>query len=99
MRYIIDGVKKCLILRKPPLRDAACGGSSGQGGCLEGRTALTQPIVNSFTASEEPARRSANAAAGPERGYARLRRHEILQADRGSDFDFLRKHPLGKVLR
>jgi hypothetical protein len=55
--------------------------------------------VNSFTASEEPARRSANAAAGPERGYARLRRHEILQADRGSDFDFLRKHPLGKVLR
>jgi hypothetical protein len=62
MRYIIDGVKKCLILK-------------------------------------EPARRSANAADGPERGYARLRRHEILQADRGSDFDFLRKHLLGKVLR
>ena len=28
-----------LILRRPPLRDAACGGSSGQGGGLEGRTA------------------------------------------------------------
>ena len=31
----------------------------------------------------------------PERGYARLYRREILQADRGCDFDFLRKHPLG----
>ena len=34
-------------------------------------------------------------AAMPERGYARLYRREILQADRGCDFDFLRKHPLG----
>ena len=31
----------------------------------------------------------------PERGYARLYRREILQADRGCDFNFLRKHPLG----
>ena len=30
----------------------------------------------------------------PERGYARLYRREILQADRGCDFNFLRKHPL-----
>jgi dihydroxy-acid dehydratase len=30
----------------------------------------------------------------PERGYARLYRNEILQADRGCDFNFLRKHPL-----
>jgi dihydroxy-acid dehydratase len=30
----------------------------------------------------------------PERGYARLYRREILQADRGCDFDFLRKHPV-----
>jgi dihydroxy-acid dehydratase len=29
----------------------------------------------------------------PERGYARLYRNEILQADRGCDFNFLRKHP------
>jgi hypothetical protein len=35
MRYFLDGIKKNLILTKPPLRDAACGGSSGQGGCLE----------------------------------------------------------------
>jgi hypothetical protein len=32
-------VRNVLILRKP------------QSGCLEGRTALVQPIVNSFTAS------------------------------------------------
>src|SRR5215472_6097311 len=37
-----------LILRRPPLRDAACSESSGQGGGLEGRTApdrfLRRPI-------------------------------------------------------
>src|SRR5271166_4759600 len=42
-------LRNVFILRKPPLRDAACGGSSGQGGCLEGRTALIQRIINSFT--------------------------------------------------
>jgi hypothetical protein len=52
MRYIIDGIKKGLILRKPPLRDAACGSSSGQGGCLEERTGPIQPLVNFFTASK-----------------------------------------------
>jgi hypothetical protein len=31
----------------------------------------------------------------PERGYARLYRNQVLQADRGCDFDFLRKHPTG----
>jgi hypothetical protein len=35
-------LRKILILRSPPLRDAACGGSSGQGGRLEGRRALIQ---------------------------------------------------------
>src|SRR5690348_9987514 len=30
----------------------------------------------------------------PERGYALLYRREILQADKGCDFNFLRKHPL-----
>src|SRR5271165_1835113 len=44
-------LRNILILRKPPLRDAACGGSSGQGGCLEGRAALIQPAVNSCTRS------------------------------------------------
>src|ERR671926_1513566 len=32
--------RKFLILRSPPVRDAACGGSSGQGWRLEGRTAV-----------------------------------------------------------
>jgi len=36
-------------LRKLPLRDAACGGSSGQGSCLEGCTALIPAIVNFLT--------------------------------------------------
>ncbi|MGE5269576.1 MAG: IlvD/Edd family dehydratase [Thiohalocapsa sp.] len=44
---------------------------------------------------EELAHRKAAPAPVPERGYARLYRREILQADRGCDFDFLRKHPLG----
>ena len=35
----------------------------------------------------------------PERGYARLYRREILQADRGCDFNFLRKHPLAEETR
>jgi dihydroxy-acid dehydratase len=31
----------------------------------------------------------------PERGYARLYRNQVLQADKGCDFDFLRKVPAG----
>ena len=42
---------KFLILRRPPLRDAACGGSSGQGGRLEGRTVPIRQIINFLTAS------------------------------------------------
>ena len=48
---------------------------------------------------EELARRPITPPPVPERGYARLYREEILQADRGCDFDFLRKQPLRKVLR
>ena len=40
---------KFLILRRPPLRDAACGDSSGQDGHLEGRTTLIQQVFDSFT--------------------------------------------------
>jgi dihydroxy-acid dehydratase len=46
--------------------------------------------------SEELARRLTAPPPIPDRGYARLYRREILQADRGCDFDFLRKHPLGE---
>jgi dihydroxy-acid dehydratase len=33
----------------------------------------------------------------PARGYARLYHDQILQADRGCDFDFLRKRPTEKA--
>ena len=49
----------------------------------------------SWSPPEELARRKTARPPIPERGYARLYRREILQADRGCDFDFLRKHPLG----
>jgi len=46
---------------------------------------------------EELARRPTAPPAMPDRGYAKLYRREILQADRGCDFNFLRKYPLGEV--
>jgi dihydroxy-acid dehydratase len=42
----------------------------------------------------ELAAREAATAPTPARGYARLYHREILQADRGCDFDFLRRAPL-----
>jgi dihydroxy-acid dehydratase len=40
------------------------------------------------------ARRSAALTPTPARGYARLYREQILQAEHGCDFDFLRRAPL-----
>jgi dihydroxy-acid dehydratase len=45
---------------------------------------------------EELARRPLAPPPMPERGYARLYSREILQADRGCDFNFLRKQPLAE---
>jgi hypothetical protein len=45
-------IRNVLILRRPPLRDAACGASSRQGGRLEGRTA---PIVEILDRVEDGA--------------------------------------------
>ncbi|HVH74739.1 MAG TPA: dihydroxy-acid dehydratase [Stellaceae bacterium] len=50
-----------------------------------------------LVAPEELARRTIVSPPIPERGYARLYRQQILQADRGCDFDFLRKNPLGEA--
>jgi dihydroxy-acid dehydratase len=50
-------------------------------------------------APEELARRPIAPPPVPERGYALLYRREILQADRGCDFNFLRKQPLGAAER
>src|ERR1700676_1696299 len=59
------------------------------------RLSVKERRIDLLVAPEELARRKAAPAPMPERGYARLYRREILQADRGCDFDFLRKHPLG----
>jgi dihydroxy-acid dehydratase len=50
-----------------------------------------------MVAPEELALRSVAAPPLPERGYALLYRREILQADRGCDFNFLRKYPLSSL--
>jgi dihydroxy-acid dehydratase len=59
------------------------------------RLSVKERRLDLLVAPEELARRKTAPAPVPERGYARLYRREILQADRGCDFDFLRKHPLG----
>jgi dihydroxy-acid dehydratase len=48
---------------------------------------------------DELARRPVVPPPTPGRGYAWLYQREILQADRGCDFDFLRKQPLGELPR
>jgi dihydroxy-acid dehydratase len=59
------------------------------------RLSVKERRIDLLVAPEELARRKTASAPVPERGYARLYHREILQADRGCDFDFLRKHPLG----
>jgi dihydroxy-acid dehydratase len=59
------------------------------------RLSVKERRIDLLVAPDELARRKAAPAPVPERGYARLYRREILQADRGCDFDFLRQHPLG----
>jgi len=59
------------------------------------RLSVKERRIDLLVAPDELARRKTAPAPMPERGYARLYRREILQADRGCDFDFLRKHPVG----
>jgi dihydroxy-acid dehydratase len=59
------------------------------------RLSVKERRLDLLVPPQELARRKSGPAPMPERGYARLYRREILQADRGCDFDFLRKHPLG----
>ncbi|MBV8888568.1 MAG: dihydroxy-acid dehydratase [Alphaproteobacteria bacterium] len=58
------------------------------------RLSVRERRIDLLVAPEELARRPAAPTPIPERGYARLYRREILQADRGCDFNFLRKQPL-----
>jgi len=59
------------------------------------RLSVAERRLDLMVPSEELARRPVSAPPVPERGYALLYRREILQADRGCGFNFLRKHPLG----
>ena len=59
------------------------------------RLSVKERRIDLLVPPDELAHRKTAPAPMPERGYARLYRREILQADRGCDFDFLRKHPLG----
>jgi dihydroxy-acid dehydratase len=59
------------------------------------RLSVKERRIDLLVPPEELARRPVTPSPVPERGYARLYRNEVLQADRGCDFDFLRKVPLG----
>jgi len=58
------------------------------------RLSVAERRLDLLVAPEELARRPVAPPPVPERGYALLYRREILQADRGCDFNFLRKHPV-----
>ena len=59
------------------------------------RLSVKERRIDVMVDTAELARRPAPAPATPERGYARLYSEQILQADYGCDFDFLRRAPLG----
>jgi dihydroxy-acid dehydratase len=63
------------------------------------RLSVKHRRLDLLVAPEELARRPVTPLPAPERGYAQLYRREILQADRGCDFNFLRKHPLATAAR
>jgi dihydroxy-acid dehydratase len=84
-----------IVLHVTP--DAASGGPLGKvrnGDRI--RLSVAERRLDLLVTPEELARRQIMPPSVPERGYARLYRREILQADRGCDFDFLRKHPLNR---
>jgi dihydroxy-acid dehydratase len=58
------------------------------------RLSVKNRRIDLLVADDELARRPAPTPPVPPRGYAQLYRREILQADRGCDFNFLRKEPL-----
>ncbi|HTZ38084.1 MAG TPA: dihydroxy-acid dehydratase, partial [Stellaceae bacterium] len=59
------------------------------------RLSVKERRIDLLVPPDELARRPAAPSPVPARGYARLYREQVLQADRGCDFDFLRKAPLG----
>src|SRR5271170_514376 len=63
------------------------------------RLSVAERRLDLLVTPEDLARRPVAPPPVPERGYALLYRREILQADRGCDFNFLRKHPLAAAER
>src|SRR5271169_6909102 len=63
------------------------------------RLSVKERRIDLLVAPDELARRPTVTPPIPERGYAQLYRREILQADRGCDFNFLRKRPLAQTAR
>ena len=63
------------------------------------RLSVAERRLDLLVAADELARRAVAPPPVPERGYSRLYQREILQADHGCDFNFLRKRPLAKVPR
>jgi hypothetical protein len=56
MRYLIDGIEKNLILRKPPTGPRAAPPEDRLRGCLEGRRVLLLAAIETFTGSKEEVR-------------------------------------------
>ena len=84
-----------IVLHVTP--DAASGGPLAQ--VRDGdriRLSVQNRRIDLLVDPAELARRPTSAPPVPPRGYAQLYRREILQADRGCDFNFLRKDPLGE---
>jgi dihydroxy-acid dehydratase len=63
------------------------------------RLSVRERRLDLLVEAEALARRQISPPPVPERGYAALYHREILQADRGCDFNFLRKHPLAAAAR
>ncbi len=85
-----------IVLHVTP--DAASGGPLAQtrnGDRI--RLSVKERRIDLLVPPDELARRPVAAPAVPERGYARLYRNEVLQADRGCDFNFLRKRPIDRA--
>jgi len=61
------------------------------------RLSVAERRLDLLVGPDELARRPVGQPPVPKRGYAALYRREILQADRGCDFNFLRKHPLAEA--
>ncbi|HEY1795802.1 MAG TPA: dihydroxy-acid dehydratase [Stellaceae bacterium] len=61
------------------------------------RLSVKDRRIDLLVSDDELARRPAPTPPVPPRGYAQLYRREILQADRGCDFNFLRKEPFGEA--